>query len=127
MVKQPAPMSNQRATGLGSVIAVAVAAKLVLGTVFLDFFVVALLVFFTNVFDAVFLTDVLEAATLATGFSAEVLTTVLIVSSDSILAAPGVASSVQFHVPLMSAQAWPVLAAPYRSVTSTILPSGSRS
>lgn len=42
------------------------------------------------------------------------------------LAAPAVGSSVQAHNPLMSAQAWPTFAVPQPSVTSRILPSGSR-
>ena len=40
-------------------------------------------------------------------------------------ALPGVASAVQYHLPLASAQAWPSLAVPYTPLAEILLPNGS--
>ena len=112
MVKHPATMSNQRARGLGSLMAVVAIAIPVFADLALVFFEVTLvdfaavflgIVFFATV---VFLEDVgVFAVTAPVAFTDAS-------GALKMLAAPAVGSSVQLQMPLMSAQAWPDFAAP---------------
>jgi len=105
MVKQPDAMSNQRASGLGSVIVEVVAAILVFGTLDFDFLTAALVIFLTAAlvlgvfFAAVFLVVDLGAVDVA------VVTASFGAGSSNTFMAPGVGSMVHIHRPLISAQA----------------------
>lgn len=118
-------MSNQRARGLGSAIAVVTAAIPAFAAFVLVFLAVVLLAL-AVVF---FVVAVLAAAFLITEPAALALTVLPGFGVDSatlsMLAAPAVGSNVQAQAPLMSAQACPVFATPKASDTSKMFPDGS--
>lgn len=100
-------MSNQRARGLGSVIAMVAAAIPVFGVLALAFFAEAL-----AVLAVAFLVIAFLAATFFALVAFAVIVFVGAMGVVRIFANPAVGSNVQDHTPLISAQAWPVFAGP---------------
>ena len=111
MVKHPAAISNHRVKALGSVIAEVLATIPVLVAVVLVFLAAVLLDFAAIFLLLVFLTAVFFTTELAFFVTTEPVAAGTVSFSCKILADPGVGISVQLHTPLISAQAWPVLAA----------------